>query len=268
MVIKGISRFKNRNVSVEIPKMTNIGIHGFSHEYINYMLGGSFRSSYAPLNDNIINGRIRGVAGVVGCTNPRVKHDWVHVELVKELIKNDVLVLLTGCSQISIAKAGLMIPEAACLAGSGLQEVCETVGMPPVLGLGSCVDNSRILIAASEMVKQGGLGDCLADLPAAGAAPEWMSEKAISIGQYFVASGVYTVFGVTFPIVDETKFQKLLFEGLEEQGLGKWDFTPDPHLMAQKMIAHIDKKRKALGIDKARERVLMDFQDRRDIDAA
>ncbi len=268
VVIKAITRFKNRNVTVEIPKITNTGIHGFSHEYINYMLGGSFRGSYAPLNENIINGRIRGVAGVVGCTSPRVKQDWVHVELVKELIKNDVLVLLTGCAQISIAKAGLSVPEAAILAGPGLSEVCETVGMPPVLGLGSCVDNSRILIAASQMVKQGGLGDCLADLPVAGAAPEWMSEKAIAIGQYFVASGVYTVFGITFPIVEETKFHKLLFEDFEKQGLGKWDFTPDPHLMAQKMIAHIDKKRKALGIDKARERVLMDMSDRRDLDAA
>ncbi len=268
VVIKAITRFKNRNVTVEIPKIINTGIHGFSHEYINYMLGGSFRGSYAPLNENIINGRIRGVAGVVGCTTPRVKQDWVHVELVKELIKNDVLVLLTGCAQISIAKAGLSVPEAASLAGPGLSEVCETVGMPPVLGLGSCVDNSRILIAASQMVKQGGLGDSLADLPVAGAAPEWMSEKAITIGQYFVASGVYTVFGVTFPIVEETKFHKLLFEGLEEQGLGKWDYTPDPHLMAQKMIAHIDKKRKALGIDKGMERVLMDMSDRRGLEAA
>jgi carbon-monoxide dehydrogenase catalytic subunit len=154
------------------------------------------------------------------------------------------------------------------LAGPGLREVCETVGMPPVLGLGSCVDNSRILIAASEMVRVGGLGTSIADLPAAGAAPEWMSEKAISIGQYFVASGVYTVFGATFPIVEETKFHKLLFDGLEQQGLGKWGFSPDPYEMAKMMIAHIDKKRKALGIDKARDRVLMDMSDRRDIEAA
>jgi carbon-monoxide dehydrogenase catalytic subunit len=140
--------------------------------------------------------------------------------------------------------------------------------MPPVLGLGSCVDNSRILIAASEMVKVGGLGDSIADLPAAGAAPEWMSEKAISIGQYFVASGVYTVFGVTFPIIEETKFHKLLFEGLEEQGLGKWGFTADPYEMAKMMIAHIDKKRQALGIDKTRDRVLRDMSDRREIEAA
>jgi carbon-monoxide dehydrogenase catalytic subunit len=268
IVIKAISRFKNRTSTIEIPSIKNIGVHGFSHEYINYMLGGSFRASYTPLNDNIINGRIRGVAGVVGCTNPRVKQDWAHVELVKELIKKDVLVLQTGCSQIALAKAGLTSPEAAILAGPGLQEVCETVGMPPVLGMGSCVDNSRILIAASAMVREGGLGHSIAELPVAGAAPEWMSEKAISIGQYFVASGVYTVFGVTFPIIKETKFHKLLFEGLEKQGLGKWGFSPDPKEMARMMIAHIDKKRKELGIDKARERVLMDMDDRRKMEAA
>jgi carbon-monoxide dehydrogenase catalytic subunit len=268
IVIKAISRFKNRKAKIEIPRNKGIGVHGFSHEYINYMLGGSFRGSYTPLNENIINGRIRGVAGVVGCTNPRMKQDWVHVELVKELIKNDVLVLQTGCSQIALAKAGLTSPEAAVLAGNGLREVCETVGMPPVLGLGSCVDNSRILVAAAEMVHTGGLGQSMADLPVAGAAPEWMSEKAISIGQYFVASGVFTVFGVTFPVTKDTSFHKLLFDGLEKQGLGKWGFTPDPYEMARMMIAHIDKKRQALGIDKARERVLMDMSDRRGIEAA
>jgi carbon-monoxide dehydrogenase catalytic subunit len=245
-----------------------MGVHGFSHEYINYMLGGTFRSSYTPLNDNIINGRIRGVAGVVGCTNPRVKQDWVHVELVKELIKKDILVVQTGCSQIALAKAGLYTPEAAHLAGSGLREVCEAVGMPPVLGLGSCVDNSRILIACAEMVRVGGLGESIADLPVAGAAPEWMSEKAISIGQYFVASGVFTVFGVTYPIVQETKFHKLLFGGLEDLGFGKWGFTADPYEMAKMMVDHIDKKRQALGIDKARERVLMDMADRQKLEAA
>ncbi|MEJ2154628.1 MAG: anaerobic carbon-monoxide dehydrogenase catalytic subunit [Desulfobacteraceae bacterium] len=269
VVIKAISRFKHRKAKVQIPKNVNIGVHGFSHEYINYMLGGSFRASYTPLNDNIINGRIRGVAGVVGCTNPRTKQDYVHVELVKELIANDVLVVQTGCSQIALAKAGLTTPEAAHLAGPGLREVCETVGMPPVLGIGSCVDNSRILIACAEMVKTGGLGDSIADLPVAGCAPEYMSEKAICIGQYFVASGVYTVFGVTFPIVENTKFHDHLFDKLEsEQGMGKWGFATAPHDIAQLMISHIDKKRKQLGIDKARDRILMDMADRRDIDAA
>ena len=267
IVERAIERFKSRKMPVEIPNIVNPGIHGFSHEYINYMLGGAFRASYTPLNDNIINGRIRGVAGVVGCTNPRVKQDWVHVELVKELIKNDVLVIQTGCTQITMAKNGFYLPEAAEMAGPGLREVCEAVGMPPVLGLGSCVDNSRILIAASEMVRAGGLGDSIADLPAAGAAPEWMSEKAISIGQYFVATGVFTVFGVTFPITANTRFKEHLIEGLEKQGLGKWGFAKDPYEMAKMMIEHIDKKRKELGIDKARERILFDMEDRRQIEA-
>ncbi len=263
IVEMAIERFKNRPERIVIPRRQDWGIHGFSHEYIKYMLGGTFRASYKPLNENIINGKIRGVAGVVGCTNPRVKHDWVHTELVKELIKNNVLVLMTGCAQITLAKAGLMKPDASVLAGDGLAEVCEAVGIPPVLSIGSCVDNSRILIAASEMVKVGGLGDSIADLPAAGAAPEWMSEKAISIGQYFVASGVYTVFGVTFPTIEGTKFHKHLFEELEEMGIGKWGFAKDPYDMAWMMIEHIDKKREALGIMGKKERKLFDMADRR-----
>jgi carbon-monoxide dehydrogenase catalytic subunit len=267
IVERAIVRFKNRKVPVEIPKNKSIGVQGFSHEYINYMLGGAFRASYTPLNDNIINGRIRGLAGVVGCVNPRVKQDWVHVELVKELIKNDVLVVQTGCAQISLAKAGLCTPEAAHFAGPGLSEVCEAVGMPPVLGMGACVDNSRILMACSEMVHVEGLGKSIADLPVSGAAPEWYSEKAVAIGHYFVASGLFTVFGVTFPIIKETKFYKHLFEDFEGHELGNWGFTPDPYEMARMMIDNIDKKRAALGIDRARERLLVDMADRRKLEA-
>ncbi len=267
ILARAISRFSTRSVPVVIPSQSKAGIHGFTHEYIEYMLGGSFRGSYSPLNENIINGRIRGVAGVVGCTNPKVKQDAVHVEVVRELIKNDVLVLQTGCSQIALAKAGFLVPEAAALAGPGLAEVCETVGMPPVLGLGSCVDNTRILIAATAMVKAGGLGNSIADLPAAGCAPEWMSEKALAIGHYFVASGVYTVFGVGFPIVQETRYHDYLFNQMEGFGFGKWGMAVDPQEIARLMIAHIDKKRAQLGIDKARERVLVDMSDRRELTA-
>ncbi len=120
IVIKAITRFKNRKKPIQIPRNKARGVHGFSFEYINYMLGGSFRGGFTPLNDNIINGRIRGVAGVVGCTNPRSKQDYSHVELVKELIKNDVLVLQTGCSQIALAKAGLTGPEPRLLQGQAL----------------------------------------------------------------------------------------------------------------------------------------------------
>ncbi len=266
IITMAIDNYPNRGKNVRIPQQKTDMIAGFSHETITYLLGGLFRASYRPLNDNIINGRIRGVAGVVGCNNPRVTHDDPHVTLVKELIKNDVLVLQTGCSAMATAKAGLMVPEAARYAGEGLASVCEAVGIPPVLHLGSCVDNCRVLIAATSMVKEGGLGDDLSDLPVAGAAPEWMSEKAVSIGHYFVTSGVYTVFGVTWPTIGSRELTDYLFKDYEKIYGGMWGFEKDPVKAAHMMIAHIDKKRKALGIDKARERVLYDMAMRRDLE--
>jgi len=268
IVREAIEAYTKRKDDIMIPEEKNDMVVGFSHETINYLLGGTFRSSYRPLNDNIINGRIRGIAGVVGCNNVRTTHDNDHLTLVKELIKNDVIVLTTGCCGMACGKAGLLTPESAKeFCGEGLASICETVGIPPVLHMGSCVDNSRILIAATAVVKEGGLGDDISDLPAAGAAPEWMSEKAISIGHYFVASGVYTLFGTTFPTTGSKILTDYLFKGLEEEWGGMWDFVEDPIEMAKKMIAHIDKKRKALGIDKARERVLMDMEMRRELDA-
>jgi anaerobic carbon-monoxide dehydrogenase catalytic subunit len=264
---RAIENYRNRGQNVYIPSQKRDMVAGFSYETINYLLGGIFRASLRPLNDNIINGRIRGVAGVVGCNNVRTPHDAAHIAMIKELIKNDVLVLTTGCAAMACGKEGLLTPEAAKeFTGPGLAEVCETVGIPPVLHMGACVDNSRILIAATAMVKEGGLGDDLSDLPAAGAAPEWMSEKAIAIGQYFVASGIFTVFGTTWPAMGSEKVTKHLFEEHEEMYGGKWAFEPDPIKAAHLMIDHIDKKRKALGIDKAHERVLYDMEMRRALD--
>jgi carbon-monoxide dehydrogenase catalytic subunit len=268
VVKTAIENFPKRGKNLRIPHERHDLIAGFSHETINYLLGGLFRASYRPLNDNIINGRIRGVAGVVGCNNARSAHNEAHIAMVKELIKNDVLVIQTGCSAMASAMAGLMVPEAAAqYAGEGLASVCEAVGIPPVLHLGSCVDNSRILMAATAMVKDGGLGDDISDLPAAGAAPEWMSEKAISIGQYFVGSGVFTVFGVTWPTTGSKEVTDFLFKNFEDMYGGMWAFEPDPVKAAQLMIEHIDKKRKALGIDKARERVLYDMEMRRELES-
>jgi carbon-monoxide dehydrogenase catalytic subunit len=269
VLMEAIQNFKNRKPNVEIPSDTTDTIVGFSHETINYLLGGAYRASYRPLNDNIINGRIRGIAGVVGCNNARVTHDDPNLTLIKELIKNDVIVLATGCSAMTCGKAGLLTPEATDIyAGQGLASVGRVVGIPPVLHMGSCVDNSRILMAATAVVKDGGLGDDISDLPAAGAALEWMSEKAISIGHYFVASGVFTVFGTTWPTTGSDEVTKLLFEEFETTLKGKWGFEPDPIKAAKLMIEHIDKKRKALGIDKTRERVLFDMAKRRELDAA
>src|SRR5690606_28948153 len=166
-------------------------VAGFSNETVFSILGGTFRRSFRPLNDAIISGRIRGVCGIVGCTNARTKMDEYILTLTRELIARNVLVLQTGCAAVACGKAGYLTPEAALeCAGASLRAVCEAVGIPPVLHMGSCVDNSRILMAATYLVQEGGLGNDLSDLPAIGAAPEWMSEKAIAIGHYFVASGV------------------------------------------------------------------------------
>jgi carbon-monoxide dehydrogenase catalytic subunit len=266
IVKEAILNFPNRE-RVDIPHEKMDLVAGFSHEAINYMLGGSFRGSYIPLNDNVINGRIRGVAAVVGCGNPKVPHDSAHVSLTEELIANDILVVQTGCSAIACAKAGLLRPETAeKYAGKGLAEVCRAVGMPPVLHSGSCVDNSRILIALSEMVRVGGLGDDISDLPVAGAAPEWMSEKAISIGQYFVASGVFTVFGVGLPVSGSEIFCEHIFKEFGETLGGRWATEADPAKIAALMIDHINLKREQLGIHRGKERVLYDMEMRRELE--
>lgn len=269
IVKMAIDNFENRGADVMIPPQKGSQVAGFGVESIQYHLGGMFRGDYATLNDNIVNGRIRGIAGVVGCNNARTRHNEGHIAVVKELIKNDVIVLTTGCNGIACAMEGLLTPESAAVhCGPGLAEVCETVGCPPVLHMGSCVDNSRILLAATEVVNAGGLGNDISDLPVAGSAPEWMSEKAISIGHYFVASGVYTVFGVGLPVTGAPVFQRYIFEEFEKLYGGMWDLEVDPVKHAQKMIAHIDKKRKALGIDKTRERIMVDMATRRDLESA
>jgi len=245
-----IENYKDRKKErVSIPKENEDLIAGFTAESVFNFLGGKYRATYRPLNDAIIAGRLRGAAGVVGCNNPNLKHNYAHIEMAKELIKNDVLVVTTGCSAIADAEAGLLQPETAFkYAGKGLQEICETVGIPPVLHLGSCVDNSRILITLTNVVNEGGLGEDISDLPVAGAAPEWMSEKAISIGFYCVASGVFTVFGTPHPILGSSNVTDFVCEGLEDMVGGKFAFEADPIKAAHLMIEHIDKKREALKL--------------------
>jgi anaerobic carbon-monoxide dehydrogenase catalytic subunit len=266
LVRTAIENYKNRG-KVTIPNEKQKAVVGFSHESINYILGGRFRASYRPLNDNIINGRIRGVAGIVGCTNPKVPQDFTHITLVKELIKHDILVLTTGCATIACSKQGLTNPkEALELAGPGLREVCEAVGIPPVLTCGSCVDNSRLLIACTEIVREGGLGQDISEIPVVGACLESITEKAISIGQYFVASGALVVFGQEFlPVSGSKNVSDYLFGGIEKDLGGRWAVESDPVKAAQMIVEHIEKKRDALGINKKGERKLFDMADRRAI---
>jgi carbon-monoxide dehydrogenase catalytic subunit len=264
LVKAAIENYANRG-KVNIPGEKQKAVVGFSHESINYMLGGRYRASYRPLNDNIINGRIRGVAGIVGCTNPKVPQDYTHITLAKELIRRDVLVLTTGCATIACSKQGLTNPaEALQWAGPGLREVCEAVGIPPVLTCGSCVDNSRLLVACTEIVREGGLGQDISEIPAAGACLESITEKAISIGQYFVASGLLVIFGKEFlPISGSQNVSDYLFKEIEKDLGGRWAVESDPVKAAEMILAHIESKRDALGINKEKERKLYDMADRR-----
>jgi anaerobic carbon-monoxide dehydrogenase catalytic subunit len=268
LVRSAIDNFPNRVKSkVNIPNDRVDFVAGFSVRTVHEMLGGTFRSTFRPLNDAIIDGRIRGVAGVVGCNNPKKGLDGTIVPLVKELIAHDVLVLLTGCAAITCAKAGLLTPQAAPqYAGPGLAEVCEAVGMPPVLHMGSCVDNSRILTAACDMLREGGLGEDISDLPAAGAAPEWMSEKAVAIGHYFVASGMLVVLGGPLHVTGGANLNRFLTEGLEASFGGRFAWGADPASQAKCILEHIDKKRQALGINTKRQRLLFDMKERRALD--
>jgi carbon-monoxide dehydrogenase catalytic subunit len=250
-----IDNYKNRGAT-HIPQVRESLVPGFSHEYINYMLGGSYRASFRPLNDAIMSGRIRGVAAIVGCNNPRSKQDYLHNYVAMELLKQDVLIVETGCGAIAAAKLGLMNGEAGLdKVGPGLREVCETIGIPPILHMGSCVDNTRILTVLTQMVEEGGLGDDIDQIPAVGLAPEWMSEKALAIAAYCVASGAYVIFGGASPVggmpervTESDAVLRYISQGWEKLYGGKLEFIQDPDEMIRRTLEHIDKKRTALGL--------------------
>jgi carbon-monoxide dehydrogenase catalytic subunit len=270
-----IDNYPNRKVEGSHISDKNPVIAGFSHEYIEYMQGGSWRASFRPLNDAIIAGRIRGVVGLAGCDNPRVPSQGLHRFLAIELIKNDVLIVSTGCGSHACGSAGYLTPEMALeQAGPGLREVCEAIGIPPILHLGSCVDNSRILTIASAMAEEGGLSDEIGGMPAVGIAPEWMSEKAISIGCYFAASGVPVIFGGESPVEASEEVKKIMTEVWFERFKGALHFEPDPEKILSLTFQYIDRAREELKLRKyepgkfGTERVLMDMAARRELEKA
>ncbi|HUO77073.1 MAG TPA: anaerobic carbon-monoxide dehydrogenase catalytic subunit [Thermodesulfovibrionales bacterium] len=270
-----IDNFPNRKAKGS--RITEVfpAIAGFSHEYIEYMQGGKWRGSFRPLNDAIMAGRVRGVVGLAGCDNPRVPSTGLHRFLATELIKNDILIVSTGCGSAACGTMGYLTPEMAMEnAGPGLREVCEAIGIPPILHLGSCVDNSRILTIASAMAAEGGLSDEIGGMPAVGIAPEWMSEKAIAIGCYFAASGVPVIFGGESPVAASKEVTKLMTEGWFERFKGALHFEPDQEKILAMAIDYIDKARAALKLKKyergkfATEKTLMDMAARREIEKA
>lgn len=248
--------FKNRNPGiVNIPQLKAKARVGYSVEAIKKELDGVCNShvdkygTMMPLIDCIKAGVLRGAVAMVGCNNPRVRPDTAHIELMKKLLANDIILVLSGCSAQAAAKSGLMDPEAAKYCGEGLKRVCRLVGIPPVLHMGSCVDISRMMILASDIAKDWGIS--ISQIPLVGCAPEWMSEKAVSIGNYVVATGIDTFLGVD----PYTKGSATVTEMLQgEEGLCKQlveaHFVVDLDIdsLGDKMIANIENKRKALGI--------------------
>ncbi len=248
IVRAAIDNFPNRGETI-IPRVEEALVAGFSHEYVRYMQGGLYRGSFRPLNDAVAAGRIRGLAAVVGCNNARVPHDLPTTEIIGELIRNDVLVVVTGCAATGAAKYGYLRPEFLAQAGTGLREVCEAIGIPPVLHVGSCVDNSRILTVLTQCATEGGLGDDISDLPAVGICPEYMSEKALSIGTYCAASGAFVLFGLPTPVGNSPEVVELMRDGWMRRFGGGIEFEPDTPELIRKALAHIDAKRQALGLE-------------------
>lgn len=241
IVRAAVENYANRG-RVYIPVEPVQATGGFSVETIVDALGGTPE----PLIEALKAGKIRGAVGIVGCNNPRIKQDYGHVTLAERLIENDILVVDTGCAAVATAKAGLKTAEAAQKAGAGLREICTALGVPPVLHMGSCVDNVRILVLAAALADA--LGTDISDLPIAGAAPEWYSEKAVAIGAYFVASGVYTVLGPMPPITGSMNVVRLLTAGLQDAVGATFHVEPDPEKAALAIRRHLEQRRARLGL--------------------
>ena len=253
IVKMAIENFKNRKPElVYIPDMKQKATVGYSVEAIVKTLDGVANSQVdemgttKPLLECITSGVIRGAVAMVGCNNPKVRPDTAHIELMKKMIANDIIIIASGCSAQAAAKAGLMDKEAKELCGAGLKRVCELADIPPVLHMGSCVDISRMMILAAELAKDSGLN--ISQLPVVGCAPEWMSEKAVSIGNYVVATGIDTFLGVDPYVSGSDQIAQLLTEGVRDWVEAAYTVEKDIDKLGDAMIARIEEKRTALGI--------------------
>jgi carbon-monoxide dehydrogenase catalytic subunit len=253
IVKMAIDNFQNRKLElVHIPQIKQKATVGYSVEAIVKVLDGVANTQVdemgttKPLIECITSGVIRGAVAMVGCNNPKIRPDYAHIELMKKLIANDIIIIASGCSAQAAAKAGLMDKRAKDLCGAGLKRVCELADIPPVLHMGSCVDISRMMVLASELAKDSGLN--ISQLPVVGCAPEWMSEKAVSIGNYVVATGLDTFLGVDPYVSGSDQVSGLLTEGLRDWVEAAYTVETDIEKLTDLMIARIEEKRAAIGI--------------------
>ena len=253
IVKMAIENFKNRKPElVHIPEMKQKATVGYSVEAIVKTLDGVTNSQVdelgttKPLIECITSGVIRGAVAMVGCNNPKIRPDTAHIELMKKLIANDIIIVASGCSAQAAAKAGLMDKAAKDLCGAGLKRVCELADIPPVLHMGSCVDISRMMVLAATLAKDSGLN--ISQLPLVGCAPEWMSEKAVSIGNYVVATGIDTFLGVDPYVSGSSEVAALLTGGIRDWVEAAYTVETDIEKLVDKMIERIEEKRAAIGI--------------------
>ncbi|MGI6007712.1 MAG: anaerobic carbon-monoxide dehydrogenase catalytic subunit [Ruminococcus sp.] len=253
IVKMAIENFKNRKPElVHIPDIKQKATVGYSVEAIVKVLDGVTNTQVdetgttKPLIECITSGVIRGAVAMVGCNNPKVRPDTAHIELMKKCIANDIIIIASGCAAQAAAKAGLMDKRAKDICGAGLKRVCELADIPPVLHMGSCVDISRMMNLAAELAKDSGLK--ISQLPVVGCAPEWMSEKAVSIGNYVVATGIDTFLGVDPYVAGSSQMAELLTSGIRDWVEAAYTVETDIEKLVDLMIERIEEKRAALGI--------------------
>ena len=253
IVKMAIDNFKNRKPElVHIPQLKQKATVGYSVEAIVKVLDGVTNSQVdelgttKPLLECITSGVIRGAVAMVGCNNPKIRPDYAHIELMKKCIANDIIIIASGCSAQAAAKAGLMDKAAKDLCGDGLKRVCELADIPPVLHMGSCVDISRMMNLAAALAKDAGLQ--IHQLPVVGCAPEWMSEKAVSIGNYVVGTGIDTFLGVDPYVEGSDQMGQLLTGGTRQWTGAAYTVEKDIDKLVDLMIERIEEKRTALGI--------------------
>lgn len=253
IVKMAIENFKNRKPElVYIPDMKQKATVGYSVEAIVKVLDGVTNSQVdvtgttKPLLECVTSGVLRGAVAMVGCNNPKIRPDYAHIELMKKLIANDIIVVASGCSAQAAAKAGLMDKRAKDLCGAGLKRVCELADIPPVLHMGSCVDISRMMILVAELAKDSGLK--ISQLPVVGCAPEWMSEKAVSIGNYVIGTGIDTFLGVDPYVAGSDQMGALLTNGTRQWVEAAYTVETDINKLVDLMIERIEEKRAAIGI--------------------
>ena len=242
-----IEAYKERRGNVEFNLMPEHGndhtLTGVSELSLKDFLGGNWK----PLIDLIVAGEIKGIAGVVGCSNLTAGgHDVLSVELTKELIAKDILVLTAGCSSGGIENCGLMTPEAAKLAGPKLRAVCEKLNIPPVLNFGPCLAIGRLEIVATELAEA--IGVDIPQLPLVLSAAQWLEEQALADGCFGLALGLPLHLGLP-PFVTGSKIvTKVLTEDMKELTGGQVIINADAKESADILEKIIEERRSALNI--------------------